>query len=190
MKLALACLCLLLSGCEATSFQSPPFASESCDRALVGTWDSVGDQQEKNGEVELRIDDRCMLLFVEHEKDGTKEGTATQLHVGHDRGAGYLWVDSGWVVSRFDMKQPPPAGDIFLVSYRIDKGLLTLHAPDDKAVAHRIIDGKINGEVRRIDGNLDNRILAPVDPDVLHQPGFFDKEKAELRRRTSGSTHD
>jgi hypothetical protein len=189
MKLAPICLCLLLAGCETTSFQAPPVAAAACDRALVGTWDSIGDKREENGEVELRIDDQCMLLFIEHEKDGTKEGTPTQLHVGNDNGSGYLWVDGAWVASRFDMKQAPPAGDIFLVRYRIKNDQLTLQAPDDKAIAHRIIDGKINGEVRRIDGNLDNRILAPIDPAVLRQPGFFDKEKAELRRRTPGSTH-
>jgi len=88
------------------------------------------------------------------------------------------------------MKTPPPASDIFLVRYSVRNDRLTLQAPDDKAIAHRIIDGKINGEVRRIDGNLNNRILAPVDPAVLRQPGFFDKEKAELRRRASGSTHE
>lgn len=190
MKLALACLCLLLSGCETTSFQAPPVAERACDPALVGTWDSIGDKHEENGEVELRIDDKCTLLFVEHEQDGTKEGTSTQLHVGNDRGAGYLWVDGGWVQSRFDMKTPAPAGDIFLVSYRIRNDRLTLQAPDDKAIAHRIIDGKIKGEVRRIDGNLANRLLAPVDPAVLRQAGFFDKEKAELRRRAPGTRHE
>lgn len=189
MKIALACLCLLLSGCEATSFQAPPVAAGACDHRLVGIWDSVGTKNEKDGSVELRIDAQCMLLFVEHEKDGTKEGTTTQLHVGKDRGFGYLWVDSAWVVSRFDMKEPPPAGDIFLVRYRIDNNLLTLQTPDDKTVAHRIIDGKFNGEVRRIDGNLNNRVLAPVNPDILRQPGFFDPEKARLRRRVSGTTH-
>jgi hypothetical protein len=189
MKLALACLCLVLSGCEATSFEAPPVAESACDKALVGTWDSIGDKREKNGEVELRISDQCSLLFIEHEQDGTKEGTPVQLHIGSDRDLHYLWVDSAWVVSRFDKKQPPPAGDIYLVRYRIEKDRLTLQTPDDTAVAHRIIDGKIKGEVRRIDGDLNNRLLAPVDPAVLHQPGFFDKEKAELRKRAAGSTH-
>ena len=190
MKLAPLCLCLLLAGCETTSFEAPPVAATACDRALVGTWDSIGDKREDNGEVELRIDDQCMLLFIEHEKDGTKQGAPAQLHVGNDHGTGYLWVDGAWVASRFDMKTPPPAGDIFLVRYRTRNDRLTLQAPDDKAIAHRIIDGKFNGEVRRIDGNLNNRIMAPVDPAVLREAGFFDKEKAELRRRAAGPTHD
>jgi len=113
-----------------------------------------------------------------------------QMHVGNDHGAGYIWVDGEWVSSRFDMKQPPPAGDIFLVRYSIRNDRLTLQAPDDKAIAHRIIDGKFNGEVRRIDGNLNNRILAPVDPAILREAGFFDKEKAELRRRAPELTHE
>jgi hypothetical protein len=80
------------------------------------------------------------------------------------------------------MKQPPPSGDIFLLRYQMNNNELTLEAPDDRAIAHRIIDGKINGEVRHIDGNLNNRLLAPVDPAVLREPGFFDKENAKLRR--------
>jgi hypothetical protein len=182
MKLALACLCLCLTACETTSFQAPPVAEKGCDAALAGTWLSVGDKPDENGEVELRIDHQCQMLFIEHEKDGTKEGVATRLHIGSDGDAGYLWVDSAWVVTRFEMKQPPPSGDIFLLRYQIKSDELTLEAPDDKAVAHRIIDGKINGEVRRIDGNLNNRLLAPVDPAALREPGFFDKENARLRR--------
>jgi len=190
MKLAIGCLCvLLLAGCETTSFQAPPVAATGCDPALVGIWDSIGDKPEDNGEVELRIDDKCTLLFVEHEKSGTKEGATTQLHVGNDRGAGYLWVDGTWVASRFEMKQPPPTGDVYLVRYRIRNDRLTLQAPDDKAIAHRIIDGKIKGEVHDADGSLNNRVLAPADPAILRQPGFFDKEKAELRRRPAGSAH-
>ena len=182
MKFVPICLCLFLAGCENTSFQAPPVAASACDRTLVGTWDSIGDKHEENGEVELRIDDKCMLLFIEHEKDGTKEGVATQLHVGSDREVNYLWVASAWAQTRFDMKNPPVGDDVYLLRYRIRNDLLTLEAPDDRVVAHRIIDGKINGEVRRIDGNLNNRLLAPVDPAVLRQAGFFDKEKAVLRR--------
>jgi hypothetical protein len=184
MKLALACICLCLSACETTSFQAPPVAERGCDAAFVGTWLSVGDKPEDNGEVEMRIDGHCQLLFIEHEKDGDKQGTTTQLHFGGDRDASYVWVNSAWAVTRFDMKQPPPTGDIYLLRYRIRNDRLTLEAPDDNAVAHRIIDGKINGEVRRIDGNLSNRLLAPVDPAVLRVHGFFDKEKAQLRRVT------
>lgn len=189
MRLTPICLCLLLAGCETTSFQAPPVAAGVCDANLVGVWDSIGDKHENDGEVELRIDDKCMLLFVEHEKAGTKEGTTTQLHVGSDGKAGYLWVDGAWVAKRFEMKEPPPAGDIYLVRYRIAHDRLTLQAPDDKAIAHRIIDGKFNGEVHRTDGSLSNRILAPTDPAILREPGFFDQEKAELRRRASGNTH-
>ena len=184
MRLALACLCLCLTACETTSFQAPPVAEKSCDAGLVGTWLSVGDKHEEDGEVELRIDGKCSLLFLEHEKSGTKEGVATQLHVGSDRDINYLWVDSDWAQTRFDMKNPPPTNDIYLLRYRIRNDRLTLEAPDDRVVAHRIIDGKINGEVRRIDGNLNNRLLAPVDPAVLREAGFFDKEKAVLRRST------
>jgi hypothetical protein len=191
MKIALICIsCLCLAACETTSFQAPPVAEQACDSQLTGTWLSVGDKPDENGEVELRIDGKCQLLFIEHEKDGTKEGVTTQVHVGNDRDAGYLWVDSAWAVTRFDMKQPPPEGDIYLLRYRIRNDRLVLEAPDDSAIAHRIIDGKINGEVRRIDGNLNNRLLAPVDPAILRQRGFFDKEKAELRRATTGPTHE
>lgn len=180
--------CLLLAGCEATSFQASPVADAGCDPALAGTWLSVDEKSDgkDDGEVELRIDAQCQLLFVENEKSGRKEGLPTQLHMGRDGEARYLWVDADWAKQRFEIKDTAaPSGDIYLLRYAVAKDTLTLELPDDRAVAHRIVDGKIRGETHKTQNSLTNRLLAPVDPAALREAGFFDGDKGVLRRATT-----
>ena len=173
-----------LSACESTSFQAPPVAEAACDPAIVGTWLSVDDKNP--GEVELQIDKSCKLLFVENEKSGRKEGAPTQMHVGSDGDARYLWVDAAWAKQRFEMSDAPPAGDIYLLRYAVAGDELTLELPDDKAIAHRIVDGKLRGEISKSENTLRNRLLAPVDPAALREAGFFDDDMDVLRRAKSG----
>lgn len=185
MKTFVMMSCLVLAGCEATSFQVPPVAEGACDPALAGTWLSIDDKPggKDDGEVELRIDARCQLLFVENEKAGRKEGSPTQLHVGNDGDARFLWVDADWAKQRFEMKDTAaPSGDIYLLRYSVANETLTLELPDDRAVAHRIVDGKIRGETHKTEGSLTNRLLAPIDPAVLREAGFFDDDKGVLRK--------
>ena len=184
MKLALLALSLLLCGCESTSFQAPPVAETSCDPALVGVWLPGDGNKDGDEDAELRIDPQCQIDFVD-EKNGTRrEGPPTKAHVGGDGDKHYLWVDAAWAVARFDLKQATPAGDLFVVRYRFKDGQLLLTMTDDRTIAHRIIDGKIRGEVHRIDGDLRNRLLAPIAPAVLREPGFFELNETLLRRRT------
>jgi hypothetical protein len=184
MRIALLLTLLAgLSACESTSFQAPPVARTACDPALAGTWLSVDDKDP--GEVELQIDKGCRLLFVENEKDGRKEGAPTQLQVGSDGDVRYLWVDAAWARERFEMSDAPPAGDIYLLRYAVAGDELTLELPNDKAIAHRIVDGKLRGEISRSETTLRNRLLAPVDPAALREAGFFDDDKGVLRRAGS-----
>ena len=144
--------CLLLAGCEATSFQASPVADAGCDPALAGTW-----------------------LSVDEKSDGKDDGEAR-----------YLWVDADWAKQRFEIKDTAaPSGDIYLLRYAVAKDTLTLELPDDRAVAHRIVDGKIRGETHKTQNSLTNRLLAPVDPAALREAGFFDGDKGVLRRATT-----
>ena len=157
-------------------------AESACDAALVGAWSSMGDSGQADGDVALRIDSRCQLQLSDRDGDHVNQGTATALHVGHDGEHGYLWVDAAWARLRLDVHQPLPKGDIMLVAYQIDHDVLTIRMPDHRAIAHRIIDGQINGEIRRVDGVLANRLLAPVDPAALRETGFFSDDAARFRR--------
>jgi hypothetical protein len=178
MLLALAC-----TGCETVVFQAPPVAATACDPGLVGTWMSVGDKPENRGEVELRISADCTLLFVEHEKDGTREGEPTTLHVGRDGHIAYAWVDARWAEQRLGSRPKPgepaapsqyAAGDIVLMRYRTSGLKLELRDADAKQFAHRVIDGKIKGTVARDDeGHLAVRISAPADPKALRDAKLF-----------------
>ena len=69
MKIA-TCLCLLLlAGCQATSFQTPPLGAEAdCDPDLVGRWVSVTDAGQPNDELRLDIDAACALAVADFDK--------------------------------------------------------------------------------------------------------------------------
>jgi hypothetical protein len=186
MNLRIAALLLSLgglAGCETVVFEAPPVAVQACDPALVGNWLSVDKDPKDAGEVELRIATDCTLLFVEHEKDGTREGAPTPLHVGRDGRIAYAWVDAGWAEFRMRAKDAPPhdpaepypfaEGDIVLMQYRVSGRRLELRQADAKLFAHRIIDGKIKGTVKRGDDDLAVRVTAPVDPRQLRDAKLF-----------------
>lgn len=175
---------VVLAGCEGTTFQHPPLAEQPCDSALVGNWESIGDKpSDADNEVELRIDRQCQLLFIEHEKDGDRDGTPTALHVGKRNGRRYFWLDATWANQRFKSDRQPAAGDVYVVRYGIVAKILTLELPNDKAIAHRIIDGKIHGDVDRTEDILFNRVTDPFDAAELDRPGFFGGQAARFRHR-------
>ena len=189
MLLALAC-----SGCETVVFQAPPVAAQACDPLLVGNWLSMGDRPESTGEIELRIAANCTLLFVEHEKDGAREGESTTLHVGHDGRLAYAWVDARWAELRMDSSSQGEskgaaepsryaAGDIVLMRYRVSGRKLELNNADPKLFAHRIIDKKIKGTIARDEaGHLAVRISAPVDPKSLRDAALFPRGEMRFER--------
>jgi hypothetical protein len=184
---------LLLSGCETVVFEAPPVAAQACDPALVGHWLSVADKPAENGEVELRIATDCTLLFVEHEKGVTREGAPTTLHVGRDGRIAYAWVDARWAEVRMalsDAEKAPAqdkpsqfaAGDIVLMQYRVAARRLELRNASPKPFAHRIIDGKLKGDVRTDGDDLAVRVRAPVDPRQLRDPALFPRGEMRFER--------
>jgi hypothetical protein len=181
--LFLVACCLLLGACQGTTFQTAPLAELPCDGGLAGQWLSISDdKKEADGEVELRIDASCHAEIDEHEKDGTRTGPATLVHVGRAGRQDYLWVDAGWALARFGPSRTVPAGDVFVMRYRLRGNRMDMQATDDKAIAHLIIDEKIPGDVSRRDGNLLNRITGDAHPEVLAMPGVFEDKMLRFRR--------
>jgi hypothetical protein len=197
--LPLLLLAACCGGCETVVFESSPVAAQACDPQLVGDWLSVGDRPGNAGEVELRIDAACTLLFVEHDKGAPRLGEPTALHVGHDGRIAYAWVDARWAEERMDnsseaepkLPEEPSefaAGDIVLMRYRVSARKLEFSNAEPKLFAHRIIDEKIKGEVSRNDqGRLAVRVSAPVDAKALRDARLF--PRGEMRFEHA-STHD
>lgn len=173
---------LLLSACQGTAFELPPIADAPCDARLAGHWDSIGDRADEDGEVQLDVSDSCSLSVYERKQGKIVSGDPTQLHVGQLGEWWYLWVDAEWSRKRFDTGLPVRPGDIYLMRYELRKGELVLNMPDDKAIAHRIIDGQIPGQVSKDDQNLQNRITGGPHPRLLDSPGFFSRDEMRFRR--------
>jgi hypothetical protein len=181
-KLLILIACVLLSACEATTFEKAPIAALPCDPALVGHWASEGDGEDEDGEVVLQIDAGCQLAVLEQKADGPRTGEATALHLGRHGRHHYAWVDAGWMMRRFDEDHQFPAGDVYLVRYRRQGDRLQLWSTDDKAVAHAIIDDRLDGEVFAADNELFNRLTGTQEATVLDHRGLFDAEAAGFRR--------
>lgn len=190
-------LLAMLAGCESTSFEAPPVPA-TYDDAILGRWLSVGDGRGERGEVELRIvhrtgahadspegggfEDWDELVFVEHGKEGTKTGEPTDLHVGRDGDRRYLWVDARWAETRMGQAPQATKGDVFVFRYRIDGDHLELWQPDHQAIAHRVIDNKLKGDVHDADDELHVRLMAPVPKEALRMRYFWDKDVLRFDR--------
>lgn len=180
--LLLATSVLLLSACQGTAFEVPPVAATPCDVRLVGHWDSIGDTPDENGDVQMDISTDCKLELADRKDGKLRQGEPTQLFVGQHGGQQYLWVDSTWSQRRFDSDLPVHEGDVYLMRYRIENAELEVVSPDDKAIAHRILDEGIRGEIYKGEHGLKNRITGGPHPELLASEGFFGKEPARFRR--------
>lgn len=179
-----------LSACESTSFEKPPIADGICDARLVGHWESISDNADENGDVQLDIGADCRLEMSDKDDGRMREGEATQLHAGALDGKDYLWVDSDWSLRRFKSDLQAHAGDVTVLRYIVQGPDLTIAQADHKAIAHRILDDQISGEARKDEHGLQNRITGGPHPDVLSAAGFFGKETGRFRRTGTRATHD
>ncbi len=184
-----------LIGCEATTFEKPPLAEAVCDRQLIGDWLTVADpgSNDTAGEGELQIDKTCRLIAIDHKQDKTGAKTtqtsdATKLHVGHDGAQRYIWVYAAWAFRFAQSDQASPAGDITVLRYAIDVDQLALSMTNDRAIAHHIIDGDLQGDLHKVDGALFNRLTGVVTPEQLRSKVAFKNKPARFSRSATGIT--
>ena len=179
-----------LIGCEATTFQKPPLTEAGCDPQLVGDWLTVPDPgtNEAPGEGELQIDKTCKLIAIDHKQDKTETKDPTQLHVGHDGTQAYAWVDSAWAFRFAQSDQKAPPGDVTLLRYVIHADELSFSPTDSRAIAHRIIDGDLQGDVRKLDGVLLNRVTGTLTPEELRAKVAFHNDPTRFVRHPTKAT--
>lgn len=178
-------LLLSLYGCEATTFERPPVAELACPSQLAGDWLSVADSTSNDilGEVELQIDRSCNLSIIEHKKDGDVGGATTLVHVGRDGSQNYLWLDATWAFQRAQSTRPAPPGDVYVLIYSVDGKELRLFAADDRAIAHRILDDQLKGEVHKTESSLVNRLTGNMTAEQLRTRIAFTAKPARFTRR-------
>jgi hypothetical protein len=157
---------LALTACERTVFESPPAAAAAaCDTALVGRWLSEGDAPGDRGELEAIIDAECRLQTIEHKQDGPRHSTPTALNLAKVDGQHYLWFDAAWAHAQFEVESNllDRPGDIYLYAYRLKGTKLSLAAPPHRALATRIIERDIRGDVLLQDDSVTVRVEGDSD---------------------------
>lgn len=156
-----ALVALALAGCERTAFQSPPSDSTRCDKALVGHWVSEGGKGSQEGELVAYVDAACNLRVEQAVADGVKRSGTTPLRSDRISGERYLWLDAAWAHANFDVEASvlDEPGDIYLFSYATTgRERLTLYAVRHRALAHRVLDKDVPGEVLAREDALTVRI--------------------------------
>lgn len=157
---------LLLAGCQRTVFESAPVAAApGCDPDLVGEWRSEGDKRSEDGELVAFVGADCSLVTVEHGSEGERRSPPTTLHVGRAGGVRYLWVDAAWANASFkvDATALDRPGDVYLHAYAISRDVLRVAAPPHTALAHRVLDKDIPGEVFMTENELVVRVTGDAD---------------------------
>jgi hypothetical protein len=140
---------LALAGCQRTLFENPPVATPGCDPDLVGEWRSEGDKRSEDGELVAFVGSACELVTVEHGNDGERRSQPTTLRTGRAGGVRYLWVDAAWANASFDVETHSidRPGDVYLYAYALSRDVLRVATPPHRALAHRVIDKDIPGEI-------------------------------------------
>lgn len=178
-----------LAGCQATTFEHPPVADTGCKAQLVGDWLSVPDPGSSDvpGEGELQVDATCRVVLIDHKPDKTVRSDPVMLHLGSDEAHTWLWVDAGWAFRSGQSQQLPPAGDVSVFLYKLDGDMLELALPDDRAIAHHIIDGELQGDVSKASGTLLNRVTGNPTASQWHEMIPFNENAARFQRRKAAA---
>jgi hypothetical protein len=193
IRFAWICLIVLLAGCQRTVFESAPTTAQACDQELAGRWLSEADAGSQPGEIEIRVDRSCGLIVTERKPDGPKRSQPTRLHNAQIGGVNYLWVDATWANENFDVErnEMDQEGDVYIVAYRIRRGVLQLAAPPHRDIAHLVLDKKIRGEVLMREDDLTVRVSG--GPDVVlaaiqHQRMFRFSQHLRFQRGEGGGS--
>lgn len=159
--LAVLAVLLMLAGCQRTLFEHAPVAAApGCDPDLVGEWRSEGERRSEDGELVAFVGADCRLVTVEHRGDGERRSLPTTLHLGRAGGVRYLWVDAAWANAAFDVEANvlDREGDVYLYAWSLSREVLRLATPPHTALAHRVIDKDIPGEVHMTENELVVRV--------------------------------
>ena len=154
---------LALGGCERTVFRhAPADAVAKCDPALVGRWLSQDEDPREEGELVATVDADCRLVTVERKSEGPRTSRPTTLRSGKADGVRYLWVDAAWANASFDVEPTPldEPGDVYVFAWRTRGDRLELAAPPHRALAHKVLDKDMEGEVMLHDDSLTVRLTA------------------------------
>lgn len=189
--LSVLLLGLALAGCERTAFESPPSDSSRCDKALVGQWLSQPGQGGQDGELVAIVADDCSLRVERPRADGTRRSSPTPLRSDRVAGERYLWLDARWAHDSFDVATNTldRDGDVYLFAYAfVGRDGLRLHPIRHRALAHRVLDKDVPGELLVRDDSLTVRI--PGDSDtvaaLLRKYRLFDTgSSVDFRRAAS-----
>lgn len=185
MKTLIAALgVLLLAGCTATFFETPPLASQGCDPKAVGSWLSVPEKSDAEGEhSRLRIDAGCRLVVEEIRNGMVKASAPVPLHLGQHAGEHYAWFDANWTLHVGRAGSRVEATDVVLVRYALRGKRLRIWQVNDEAVDRLHREGKLVRKYKKPGEHETFRwITGPANPELLELDGLFFDEPREFTR--------
>jgi len=138
---------LLGTGCQRTLFSQPPATTRECDESLHGHWVSVGRDGAADGELEATLGADCRLAVVEHRNDGPRVWPAVAVASARIGRRDVLWLDAASVNRAYEIDTGPVDRDgaAYVFVYALDGERLELLQPDHRRLAHRVLDGSLDG---------------------------------------------
>lgn len=158
-------VCLLLGACVETRFESPlGEAMNDCDPRWKGLWLAEDkDSQADDGTRALtgiNVDEACAVdLFEQDDADGSLKRTRIPLHFVRAAGKDHVVVTDSALASIGDIPaphdlDPVPSESYFFLRYRLRGDRLELRHVDSVKAAKLVLDGKLDGNVRKTRNEL------------------------------------
>ncbi len=150
---AAVALCLLLSACVETRFESPPGdASTTCDARWKGLW-TEGDT--KNDDGAIYVDDECHWIVLDRPKPhALLNRIPVPVQYAHIDGKDYLVVTDTALKDLVKVQppyaiEPAPAQSYYLARYQLGGDSVALTQVNSEHVAQLILEGKLEGTISK-----------------------------------------
>jgi hypothetical protein len=163
-KSVLLLVCIALTGCESTTFDSMPAgASDACPVNWPGGWIAIDDQGHDDPGFAVFVSPQCAIENVSV-TEKSPAPAALKPMFWHNAGHEYALlgvIDSYSLMAEKRDADSVPAPGYFMLRWEIENQQMALRAPAHKRVATLIVNGAIDGSVeRKKDRSLHNVINA------------------------------
>ncbi len=195
--------CMTLSACVETRFESPLGDNiETCDSAWKGFWLDVSDDGQRNAGRQritgLAVDEACALTLVEQpEAGGALKRTRIPINFVHAHGNDYLVVADTALRGLVDLPppydiEPVPQKSFFFAQYRVRGNRLELRKVDSAKAARLVIDGKLEGTVRKSRSELHVYVRGDRAQmlDIVRRNDLFESKPSIVLTRSTQELQD
>lgn len=141
---------LLLSACQMTVVESlPEGAVAGCEPEWKGAWIALDDEQRRDGDVGMIVDDSCTIEMVAREPEDVPANLRLKPRFIEQPGVSIVLFEHAEIAQLIEIEAGDadrPQGGWWPFQWARADGRLLLHAPDHRRVATLIVNAALDGE--------------------------------------------